>query len=397
MDLERIIESSLVNKERESNLTSEVSEEIFDKIGAKTRKKRTLYGKFLIKLNGKSKFVVDAAAAAVAGLIIMMIPVAVTHYKGYQRKTPTPASTNNTQAQVINVIPKVQEDIYCNLNINSSPNNLTNDNLVVESGDWIFLTTKYGQSNLYRIRKDGTAANKICDGCILDLNVADDYIYFLNNRDLCKVKTDGSGYAKVGGQRMNHFTIKGGYIYFTGGDADGGMVRMKLDGSEKKKLCSDEIFDFNMQGDWIYYSNISDGNKIYKVKTDGSNRTKITDDQSAYINLSNDWIYYSNTSDDKKMYRIKNDGSSKEKVLDSQVGFMNIAGDSIVYQDMSKHELIKADIDGKNQKELTKIEYVDINVVDNHIFCYSQGMRNIFVINPDDKGVDLNKVCSQIK
>jgi len=46
------------------------------------------------------------------------------------------------------------------------------------------------------MRKDGTSTTKLYDGYCSSINVIGDWIYFSNDYRLCKIKTNGTEYAK---------------------------------------------------------------------------------------------------------------------------------------------------------------------------------------------------------
>lgn len=107
MDLDSIIESSLMKKEKESNLAPQVSEEVFSKISAKVKVKRTWYERLLIKLNSKSKLVIDFAALALSVLIVISIPVIIDKCKMYKGFSTSINNSNlnisSNEVQKINI------------------------------------------------------------------------------------------------------------------------------------------------------------------------------------------------------------------------------------------------------------------------------------------------------
>lgn len=274
----------------------------------------------------------------------------------------------------------------------NSGNNLINGGLAAEQGAWIYFTDKSGYNSLYKMRKDGTDFKKLYDGCVKEINIIGDWIYFSNTKRLCKIKTDGSGYTEISNDTIWDFTIIGDWVYF---NIYEGIFKMKTDGSEKVKLCGDNISCFNIEGDWIYYANITDKNGLYKIKTDGSNRVKLIGDTCGVINLSGDWIYYKNVSDNNKIYKIKTDGTSREKVLGYAVNMFNVVGDSIIYENWGNiGRLFKVDIDGKNEVQLTNSHYNCINIVDNYIFCYDYENWYMHILKLHDDKMDLNNPIS---
>ena len=181
-------------------------------------------------------------------------------------------------------------------------------------GDWVYYLNLDADEKLYKIRTDGSGRAKICDDIAAFINVYDGWIYYCNWSDdqkIYKIRPDGTERTKIADTPSYFMNIVGDWIYFLNEDLNGALFRMKTDGSDSQSLISDEAPYANIAGDWIYYSNRNEGGKIYKVRMDGTDKTKLNDDDSIYLNVVGDWIYYTNVSDLHKLYRIKTDGTER--------------------------------------------------------------------------------------
>lgn len=270
-----------------------------------------------------------------------------------------------------------------NVEIGSTPPNLSYGGIVAEKGDWIYYRNHSDNDWLYKIKKDGTEKTKIIDDAPYNINVIGDWIYYSNEYyygHIYKIKTDGTERTPVNEDMTDYIMVKGDWIYFTsiGTDIGGTDYQMRKisvsDNNEKsllemnhkvtrmqyRNITKDSIYfvlqsqnswlyKSDLEGkhlkivnkeasyfiyileDWLYYVNGSDDFKLYRMKLDGSNKTKLNDDKTGTINFKDGWIYYNNRSDEGKIYKIRLDGSGKTKVSDINYQKISIAGDWIYY------------------------------------------------------------------
>jgi len=184
---------------------------------------------------------------------------------------------------------------------------------VIIEGDWIYYSGFY-TAIIYKMKIDGTQMQKIGDEKGDFLNVANDFIYFIKNRnELCKIKTDGTGSRKISNGKFISIIAAGNFIYFINTDDANKLYKIQTDGKNICKICDDSGDSINIAGDWIYYTNKSDSGKLYKIKTDGTSRQKLNDVSSSNINIAGIWIYFQN-NDQKKLYRIRTDGKNCQLV-----------------------------------------------------------------------------------
>jgi hypothetical protein len=179
--------------------------------------------------------------------------------------------------------------------VGNTAGNIANEGLAAQQGNWIYYNNNNDGGILYKIKTDGSGKAKLNDDCSENINVVGDWIYYDNCSDgykIYKIKTDGSG---------------------------------------KTKLNDDISLCINIVGNWVYYENRSDGDKIYKIKIDGSGKAKLNDDSSQCINVVDDWVYYENCSHGGKIYKIKTDGSGKTQ-LNADGTNINVIGSWIYYE-----------------------------------------------------------------
>lgn len=136
---------------------------------------------------------------------------------------------------------------YCGIykmNLDGSENQLLYDEgscyYLNSDEDWLYFLTN---DTVCKIKKDGTEFTVVREGTAFNLHVHDDYIYFIDikkDRELCRMKKDGSDEICLEGPRTYSISILGDYIrYQYGLDEDLAIYQMKLDGTDKKLIRND--------------------------------------------------------------------------------------------------------------------------------------------------------------
>ena len=195
------------------------------------------------------------------------------------------------------------------------------------AGDYEVVIT----DGIYKIKTDGTGKAKICSDDAREMVVMGDWIYYCNYSDkknLYKIRVDGTSRTKIADDTCNSINISGNYIYYLKSKEGGwpeftaDLYRIKVDGTENMKIPSDEkIMCLVVEGDFIYYStyidekNTGKGMSIFKMRTDGTGKIKLCDTQRAYtFNVLNGNVYYwgeyirNATGTVVDLYKISNDG-----------------------------------------------------------------------------------------
>lgn len=132
----------------------------------------------------------------------------------------------------------------CSMNLDGSDKKQIYDEgscyYVNYSDGWLYFSLN---SNMYKITTDGTEFTTIREGNTFNLNVDDEYIYFIDidkNRELRRMKKDGSEEIKLDEPRAYSISILGDYIRYSYGlDEDHAIYQIKKDGTEKKLIRND--------------------------------------------------------------------------------------------------------------------------------------------------------------
>ena len=123
----------------------------------------------------------------------------------------------------------------------------------------------------FRIRTDGTDKEIIAEFPLRAVNAAGGKLYALQPTDICQMDTDGGNpIALTEGKVIVNMNVADGWIYYC---ADSSIFKMKTDGSEARQVCdySREQGSFPgiiVLGDWLYLTGGEQG--LCRVRTDGS-------------------------------------------------------------------------------------------------------------------------------
>ena len=193
--------------------------------------------------------------------------------------------------------------------------------------------------SVFKIKTDGTNRQKIQIDNFEHLNgiiVTEGYIYYVERREssdgfsswLNKISIDGTNRKEIDEVSTNgtYFpaVIEGNWIYYS---YDRELHRIRTDGTDKERRDGVIPSTFNVSGEWIYYDSVHpmDSGGLYKVKVDdkGSQNQKICDYGDSWSvpnNVVGDWIYYGVFETEegevptKTYYRIRTDGTDRQLV-----------------------------------------------------------------------------------
>ncbi len=165
-----------------------------------------------------------------------------------------------------------------------SPLNQSVKNYATASNGWIYY--RAGNSDvgyIYRMRPDGSDAQMIYGGDRpFYITVEGDWVYCApNDAQICKMKTDGTGYTCLLDGAGGPILVHDGWVYFKDDEYaeelngfQSWLMRMKTDGSEVSKVVSGGSGGYCIADDLLYYAHyVKDENvyEIFQAQLDGSN------------------------------------------------------------------------------------------------------------------------------
>jgi hypothetical protein len=272
--------------------------------------------------------------------------------------------------------------------------NINNSGLAALHNGWIYYDSGAG---MYKIKTDGTGTAKLNDDICWYINASGEWIYYSNGSDeykLYKIKNDGTDKTKVSDETMYAIHVVGDWIYYTDYadyiDNSGKIYKMKTDGTGKTLISDTISYNINVTGSWVYYGT---GSALFKIKTDGTGKTKLTEDTSYYnvvgdINVSGEWIYYTEYSEySGKLQKIKTDGSGKTLVNSGMSRDVNLVGDWFYYSNADDNtRLYKMKTDGSGKAKLNNDASSFPNIVGDWIYYYDDATYQYCKMKTDGTG-----------
>ena len=184
----------------------------------------------------------------------------------------------------------------------------------------------------FRMNINDNNAVKIYGNCNLQCQILNNEIYFNGGHaedcKLFKMDINGENKKTLVEEPIYTLCAYDEWIYFV---ANKKIYKIKKDGTDKSLVYSctnsfDRAMTINVTKDYIFFTvnksvdGINDGakNTLYKIKKDGTEVTLICDDISRLSGLSvaGSWIYYKEYSNEK-LCRVSLDGKINEKLEDT--------------------------------------------------------------------------------
>lgn len=185
-------------------------------------------------------------------------------------------------------------------------------------------------SNIYKMNLDGSNKEMVSENGTGYLGITDKYIIY--NAEVedqtdyvtCIMDLDGENSRPIiENTRLYSVNIYKDYIYYTNENKQ--ICKVKLDGTDMQILYETTAYNMNTAGKYIYYLNyVDEENKdyticIYRVKADGSSeepeKIKQFDTYSTFINIVDDWVIYMDYNDEEGFIEIVKIDGTEEKRL----------------------------------------------------------------------------------
>lgn len=243
--------------------------------------------------------------------------------------------------------------------------NLANDGLVAQQGEWIYYSNALDEDKLYKIHIDGTQKQNICDDHARCLNVLDDWIYYVKDKYLFKIRTDGTQRSQISKEDyIDYVNVVDDWIYFSSTYLSA-IYKIRTDGTEVQQLNQNQVSNLIVASNWVYYIKWDDHHKIYKMKTDGTEVQTLSQKVSSDINVINDWIFYSEgIEEESKLYKMKTDGTQKQYLNQNGCQCLNVVGEWIYFVDPNKNRhLYRIRTDGTQKQLLSDDRSWSLNIL----------------------------------
>lgn len=253
--------------------------------------------------------------------------------------------------------------------IGNTSQNINEGGLIAKQGDWIYFANAMDDEKLYKMRLDGSEMTLIHGDDHVDyINVIGDWVYYRNDSNIFKIKIDGTGNKRITDESTANIFVIGNVIYYNSYSGQKISInKINSDGTKRTKIADVKSEAFTIEGDWIYYV---DGYNLVKIKTDGTKKTTILKDSMPFhINVVGEWIYFTNYKDGAKLYKIKSDGKGKQKLNNLRTQGIYVIGDWVYYQAQEHTGLFRVKTNGTNNEKPVKLSDINrINVIDDWIY-----------------------------
>lgn len=229
------------------------------------------------------------------------------------------------------------------------------------SGGRLFFTDWY--ANIYVMPLGETQAQLIKESKNPSLCVFDDWLYYTNDNDIYRMRSDGSEdmlLAKdvgMGFEWKVEWQIHDGWLYYlrkTEGEDQYHIFKISLDGSERERLPGINARHFLIYEDHIYYVDTERSPYgIQKVALDGTGQQEIYKQNVILHTAADGWIYFHSKpyrDSVQGLYRIRTDGSGLEFVTEGHVHDISLAdGWLFFYSESNDPAVSKMRLDGSER------------------------------------------------
>ena len=270
--------------------------------------------------------------------------------------------------------------IIMNKDSNNYSGNLMNNGFAVNLGNWTYYIK---QDGIYKVNSNGTKIEKVLESNVFYLNSDGNYLYFVESNDekynLVKMKKNGKDKEIIIediDEKM--ITVTDGWIYYS---QDDNFYKIKTNGKDRIKLLNKDVVAYQIDGNNIYYA-YKDGIDciIAKIKTNGTEIIELESNCNPNFYVDGNKIYYIKEEYNSEKYEyeytlceMKESGEKKEITkLPNTIKQINMSEDGIYYlttENYEKYELYKMDYSGKNNDKIedTRLN-TKINIIGKDVY-----------------------------
>lgn len=270
--------------------------------------------------------------------------------------------------------------IFMSKNVNNFSGNLMNGGFAVKIGDYTYYLK---QDGIYNVNSKGNKIESVLQTTASYLNSAGKFIYFIENNNegynLIKMKKSGKDKEIIIEDIDDKMiTVTDGWIYYS---QDDNFYKIKTNGKDRIKLLNKDVVAYQIDGNNIYYA-YKDGIDciIAKIKTNGTEIIELESNCNPNFYANGNKIYYIKEEYNSEKYEyeyilceMKESGEKKEITkLPNTMKQINMSEDGIYYlttEDYEKYELYKMDYSGKNNNKIVETSLnTKINIIDKDVY-----------------------------
>lgn len=213
--------------------------------------------------------------------------------------------------------------------------------MVVDSTG-IYYINADDENKLYWVALDGSDSKKLVDENIDEINFNSEHLFFTVHKEefdfgkfmtknagiIYKVDRNGENKEKLSDDLAFDINITDDYVYYINKTDNMKIYRINLSHFKNEKLMEDTASDLNVCENKIYYANTSDpitiaseyesftGGRLYSSNLDGNNKEKLADSLTSNIVVGEEGIYFYEYHDDgSKNYDLRRKYDFNTKTL----------------------------------------------------------------------------------
>lgn len=238
--------------------------------------------------------------------------------------------------------------------------------------EWVYFANILDEEHLYKMRQDGTKAEKLTDHPVKNLHIFGEWLYYVQvdhsdgqpfHQSLNKVKMDGSDetivldepVGAVYGTDEDLLFIKDDYVHRL--QVENGKVTKlpyaalqmvasddlvvyynhqgyflgDLQGSEAEPLFTENYGEFILDGTYLFYTVMDGDSGLHRYSLEDREEVTIVSEKVDYFNVNNGQVYYSSAQSEveRKIYSVDIDGEQKE-VLNTVLHSIHLTDEYVI-------------------------------------------------------------------
>ncbi len=215
--------------------------------------------------------------------------------------------------------------------LGNTNSNISNGGFVAEADGWVYFVDQEDFDKFYKTNGDQVV--KLTDDRVSNINVVEDWIFYINISDQNKVyrmKTDGSKKEDLGFRSVN-IMVEDGWIYFTNAGDNRRIYRARVNGKDVEKITEKRAINFNLFKEDIIFYELNTGH-VYKVPKEKGREVLINDSVTvSRLIVDNNWIYCATRNDNNfEIYKMDLDGQNLQKAVED---FTHLTSQFAVFND----------------------------------------------------------------
>jgi len=260
---------------------------------------------------------IQRPASAAGFLFILLIVSGITYFFTY-------GNTKN----IIESLPMFNTPPVLFTDFGNTYSSALQSGMFACSGDQIAFSNYSDKQKLYIFNKRTKNIQKVNDDAPFYINFYKGYIYyssFHDNKDIYRVKPDGTDKKRVTDSIGNDIIVANDIVLFSNGNSLDNLYKVSVNGGSEKRLTNDKTSNIIPYKDFIYYINENDSNTIYKIRSNGKGRTQVTKFGVTAFIIENDKILYI-AKDSMALMSSNLDGTAKAILINTKVSNFYLSG-----------------------------------------------------------------------